>query len=81
MFELSLNMLPLTIYTGTTLQYIPQLRYLDIGPRSFRVCPLSRTLCSTFIFKVVIIRYDKLACDRERVHMIITRAEASPDRT
>ena len=30
MFELSLNTLPLTIYTGTPLQYIPQLRYLDI---------------------------------------------------
>ena len=30
----------LAIYTGTTLQYIPQLRYLDIDPRSFGVSPL-----------------------------------------
>ena len=34
-----------------------------------------------FIFEVVIIRYDKVAHDREIVHMIITRAETSPDHT
>ena len=32
------------------------------------------TLCFVFIFEVVIIRYDKVARDHERVHMIITRA-------
>ena len=32
------------------------------------------TLRFAFIFEVVIIRYDKVARDRERVHMIITRA-------
>ena len=36
---------------------------------------MSRTLCFAFIFEVVIIRYDKVARDREIVHMIITRAK------
>ena len=31
--------------------------------------------------EVVIIRYDNIARDRERVHMIVTRAETSPDDT
>ena len=35
---------------------------------------MSRTLRVAFIFEVVIIRYDKVARDREIVHMIITRA-------
>ena len=42
---------------------------------------LSRTLRYAFIFEVIIIRYDNMARDRERVHMIIARAEASPDGT
>ena len=39
MFELSLNTLPLTIYTGTSLQYIPQLRYLDIDLEALEFAP------------------------------------------
>ena len=39
MFELSLNTLPLTIYTGTSLQYIPQRRYLDIDLEASEVAP------------------------------------------
>ena len=35
---------------------------------------VSRTLCVAFIFEVVIIRYDKVARDREIVHMTVTRA-------
>ena len=42
---------------------------------------MSRTLHYAFIFEVVIIRYDNMARDCERVHMIATRAEASPDGT
>ena len=36
---------------------------------------LSRMLCFAFIFKVVIIRYDQMAHDREIVHMITARAD------
>ena len=39
MFELSLNTLPFTIYTGTSLQYIPQLRYLDIDLEASEFAP------------------------------------------
>src|SRR6202046_2018883 len=39
MFELSLNTLPLTIYTGTSLQYIHQLRYLDIDLEASELAP------------------------------------------
>ena len=49
----------------------------DLEPRVNAVgncCTLSRTLRFVFIFEVVIIRYDKVARDRERVHMIITCA-------
>ena len=42
---------------------------------------MSQTLRYAFIFEVVIIRYDNVARDRERVHMIIKRAKASPDGT
>ena len=35
---------------------------------------MSRMLRVAFIFEVAIIRYDKVARDREIVHMIITRA-------
>ena len=42
---------------------------------------VSRTLRVRVIFEVVIIRYDKVARDRGIVHMIITRARTSPDRT
>ena len=48
--------------------------------RTFGVL-LSRTLCFAFIFEVVIIRYDKAARDRGIVHMIVTCARTSPDRT
>ena len=43
--------------------------FLAVGPVSTAV---SRMLRFTFIFDVV--RYDKVARDRETVHMIITRA-------
>ena len=39
MFKLSLNTLPLTTHTGTTLQYIPQLRYLDINLEASEFAP------------------------------------------
>ena len=39
MFELSLNTFLLAIYTGTTLQYIPQLRYLDIDLEASEFAP------------------------------------------
>src|SRR6202021_1674177 len=39
MFELSLNTLPLTIYTGTSLWYISQLRYLDIDLEASEFAP------------------------------------------
>ena len=42
---------------------------------------LSRTLHFAFIFEVVIIRYDNVAHDRGTVHMIVTRARTSLDRT
>src|ERR1700722_16378073 len=45
MFELSLNTLPLTIYTGTSLQYIPQLRYLDIDLEASEFAPFYSLPC------------------------------------
>ena len=39
---------------------------------------MSQTLRFTFIFEVVIIRYDKVARDRGIVHMIVTHARTSP---
>ena len=39
MLELSLNTFLLAIYTGTTLQYISQLRYLDIDLEVSELAP------------------------------------------
>ena len=50
--------------------YEPKVMYFGVTDAPFCV-----------YFEVVIIRYDKVARDRETVHMINTRAETSPDRT